>query len=127
MIFGKDKALVWQSAPTTGLTGQAGPGISNYAELVHEDIREPPGQWKMHHFPEEGSYQEFIEKCLLKNEPCLFGKWATSNWGARKRWVRSDGTPNFTSLVEQFGNQSILVPLKFTLSCFTGHVEGSCR
>lgn len=54
-------------------------------------------------FPEGGSYQEFIEHCLLQNEPCLLGDWATRSWGARTTWAMKDGSPNFTYLRKEFG------------------------
>lgn len=57
----------------------------------------------MQHFPDPVCFQEFVEKCLLKNEPCLFGEWVISGWGARKNWVMSDGTPNYASLMNEFG------------------------
>ena len=59
----------------------------------------------MRYFPEGGSYQEFIEDHLLKNEPCLFGEWATRSWGAKSRWVNKENdSPNFKYLSEEFGN-----------------------
>lgn len=55
------------------------------------------------YFPEGGSYRAFIEGHLLKNEPCLFGEWATRSWGARSKWVMQDGSPNFAHLSKEFG------------------------
>lgn len=55
------------------------------------------------YFPEGGSYQQFIEQHLLSNQPCLFGEWATRNWGARKDWVLKDGLPNLDYFRNEFG------------------------
>lgn len=53
--------------------------------------------------PPDESYQTFIEQYLMKNEPCLLGEWATRSWGARKKWVNEDGSPNFSYLCEKYG------------------------
>lgn len=55
------------------------------------------------YFPTGGTYQEFVEQCLLKNKPCLLGDWATRSWGAREKWIKQDGSPNFTYLCENYG------------------------
>ncbi len=55
------------------------------------------------YFPEGGTYKQFIEHHLLKNEPCMFGEWVTKSWGSRTHWVREDGSPNFTYLAREFG------------------------
>lgn len=57
----------------------------------------------MEYFPQEGTCEEFIQCYLLRNEPCVFGEWATKSWKARKLWVKEDGTPNFDYLISEFG------------------------
>ena len=62
----------------------------------------------LQNFPSDGSYQAFIEQHLMKNEPCLLGEWATGSWGARRKWVKEDGSPNFSYLSKEYGKRFIV-------------------
>ena len=75
------------------------------AGVVGDGVVERVG---VQYFPEGGTYQQFIEQHLLKNEPCMFGEWSTRGWAARTLWVMPDGSPNFSYLAKEFGNWVML-------------------
>ena len=54
-------------------------------------------------FPKEGSFEYFVEDFLLKNRPCLFVEWFTSQWRARRLWVDQHGQPNLHYLRQRYG------------------------
>ena len=61
-------------------------------------------------FPKEGSPLVFMERFLLGNQPCLFGKAWTEGWKARKLWLTSAGKPNLDYLSSEFGVCMLYIP-----------------
>ncbi|PIK40416.1 putative jmjC domain-containing protein 4 [Apostichopus japonicus] len=56
------------------------------------------------------SYEDFFEKYLLQNKPCIFGSFFTDNWPSRKDWVEDDGChPDFEFLKSHFGDVTVPV------------------
>lgn len=51
---------------------------------------------------EEISYQDFFQKYLLHNRPCLISSFVTDNWQSRRLWAIGD-KPNWHFLREVFG------------------------
>ncbi|KAJ2081942.1 hypothetical protein H4R24_001974 [Coemansia sp. RSA 988] len=51
---------------------------------------------------------EFVHDFLEPNVPVVLGPKFTKNWTARDEWV-SDGRPNFTRLIELYGNATVQV------------------
>ncbi|XP_028392950.1 2-oxoglutarate and iron-dependent oxygenase JMJD4-like isoform X2 [Dendronephthya gigantea] len=56
----------------------------------------------------EIGYQEFVQKYLLGNLPCLLDERFTRNWKSRQEWV-CDGKPNFEFLRESFAEATVPV------------------
>ena len=54
-------------------------------------------------FPKDGTFKEFFERYLMKNEPCLFEESITRVWKARQQWVTEGGTPDLDYLADKFG------------------------
>ncbi|XP_071943049.1 2-oxoglutarate and iron-dependent oxygenase JMJD4-like [Antedon mediterranea] len=54
------------------------------------------------------SYDEFFEKFMIANQPCLF-KGTINQWRSIKEWVDSNGRPNFQYLSQHFGDTTVPV------------------
>lgn len=53
------------------------------------------------------TYEEFFEKYLIGNKPCIISQEMTKNWKSVQNWVDSkNGKPNFNYLKENFGKNS---------------------
>ncbi|XP_059168788.1 uncharacterized protein LOC131950584 [Physella acuta] len=50
------------------------------------------------------SYEKLFQNIFLKNQLCIVGPSATSQWSSKKDWVLKDGSPNFHFLMEKFGD-----------------------
>ncbi|XP_066266660.1 2-oxoglutarate and iron-dependent oxygenase JMJD4-like [Branchiostoma lanceolatum] len=55
------------------------------------------------------TYQEFYQRYLRPNRPCLFGSHVTSKWRSRREWVSKDGKPNWIALKQMFGTLTVPV------------------
>ncbi|KAI6188364.1 JmjC domain-containing protein 4 [Aphelenchoides besseyi] len=63
------------------------------------------------------STAEFIHNYLLPNKPVII-TGATKSWKAMERFLRDDGTPNFDSLLKEFGHLDVPVTI-----CSTGKTK----
>lgn len=53
------------------------------------------------------TYEEFFEKYLIANKPCIISQELTKNWKSVQNWVDSkSGKPNFNYLKENFGKNN---------------------
>ena len=64
---------------------------------------------KLHHlkdFDETNTvpYQNFFQKYLLPNKPCIFSATLTEKWTSRRDWV-CDGAPDLALLRSLFGRR----------------------
>lgn len=48
-------------------------------------------------------YDFFFRHFMVKNKPCVFSNFLTSNWSARKDWITEEGLPNTVYFAQQFG------------------------
>lgn len=53
--------------------------------------------------PDAFSYADFVKGFLLPNLPCVFSSAFTEGWGSRRRWVTSEGKPDFEYLLQKYG------------------------
>ncbi|XP_051023775.1 2-oxoglutarate and iron-dependent oxygenase JMJD4 isoform X4 [Acomys russatus] len=59
--------------------------------------------------PAAFSYADFVKGFLLPNLPCVFSSSFTEDWGSRRRWVTSEGKPDFDYLLQKYGD--VVVPV----------------
>ena len=50
----------------------------------------------------DGDFLAFVEKFMLRNEPCVFTEQFTRDWKSRKLWQK-DGRPHLEFLAREFG------------------------
>lgn len=55
--------------------------------------------------PDAFSYADFVKGFLLPNLPCVFSSAFTEGWGSRRRWVTSEGKPDFEYLLQKYGRR----------------------
>ena len=62
------------------------------------------------------SYDEVFNNILLKNQLCIIGPDATSEWPCRRLWVTPEGSPNFDYISDNFGEfiQLIVIVISVT-------------
>lgn len=56
--------------------------------------------------PDAFSYTDFVKGFLLPNLPCVFSSSFTEDWGSRRRWVTSEGKPDFDYLLQKYGRRA---------------------
>lgn len=56
--------------------------------------------------PDSFSYADFVKGFLLPNLPCVFSSAFTEGWGSRRRWVTSEGKPDFEYLLHKYGRRA---------------------
>lgn len=56
--------------------------------------------------PDAFSYADFVKGFLLPNLPCVFSSAFTEGWGSRRRWVTSEGKPDFEYLQQKYGRRA---------------------
>ncbi|XP_072010652.1 2-oxoglutarate and iron-dependent oxygenase JMJD4 isoform X2 [Engystomops pustulosus] len=59
--------------------------------------------------PDAFSYDEFFRRFLVANAPCLFSAEFSRSWRSRRSWVTSDNKPNWTHLLEVYGDAIVPV------------------
>ncbi|XP_034362239.1 2-oxoglutarate and iron-dependent oxygenase JMJD4 isoform X1 [Arvicanthis niloticus] len=59
--------------------------------------------------PDAFSYADFVKGFLLPNLPCVFSSAFTEGWGSRRRWVTSEGKPDFEYLLQKYGDAVVPV------------------
>lgn len=89
-----------------------------FAERYYRDLRDPvpsggggptPSGVTFIQTPNAFSYADFVKGFLLPNLPCVFSSAFTEGWGSRRRWVTSEGKPDFEYLQQKYGDAVVPV------------------
>ncbi|XP_021031739.1 2-oxoglutarate and iron-dependent oxygenase JMJD4 isoform X3 [Mus caroli] len=90
-----------------------------FAERYYRGLRDPvpsgggggptPSGVTFIQTPDTFSYADFVKGFLLPNLPCVFSSAFTEGWGSRRRWVTSEGKPDFEYLQQKYGDAVVPV------------------